>query len=258
MDKTTTRNLMRSLPLALVVALHVVGAVWCLRPVGLASPYHQSLPAAILFPIQISLIAIWLAVQSRLWQRMPWALMAAALVVACYHAVRPHLATEMMTMHVLPGAVVLMVAVRRFAPLPPADATRRLGLRHLLLWTAAVAVLLVLLRGTVVVLYHTFRTATAIEWQPILFSLIIGIEQAFVAALLAILVLRRTFWPWIMPFVLLLLPVISVLESGLFSVLLDYPWYYEWEGLVYGLLQVTILSATLLAWRHSGLLIADT
>jgi hypothetical protein len=245
----------RYVPLAIMIALHLLAAAWCAWTVGL-SVYVKQLPFIVLAPLLITYVAVWLAVQPQLWQRMPYAVVAAALLVAWFHASGPMYIYHIAMLFCLPAGLFQFIVVRSFSGIGSLSWKWRLGVRHLLLWTAAIAISLVLTRSTLSDYYWGLKLDEVRNYLRL--AAIITTEYFLLSTLLTIMTLRRKLWPWLIPFALLLLPATALLEASLISLAFGYPWFFDWEAIFHPGLQMLVLALTLLAWRHSGLLIADS
>jgi hypothetical protein len=125
----------------------------------------------------------------------------------------------------------------------------------LLLWTAAIAISLALTRSTLRDYYGGLKLDEVRDY--LLLAAFTTAEDFLLSTLLAIMTLRRKLWPWLIPFTLLLLPATALLDASLISLAFAFPWFLDWAGMLYLCLQMLVLTLTLLAWRYSGLLIAE-
>ena len=247
----TANSYVRFGPLAAMALVHAAAALAAAPSTG-SDERIEYLVWFVLFPVQFSLIAVWLAVQPSLWQSFPWAIMAAAFLIAWY-LLAPRPDDSYYAWMVLPmpvGATIMGPFFRRYGPgLPPPGA--RFGVRHLLLWITAAAVTLAVVQTTRSIQLKALENILVLGGDLLLLCCWIALEYCVAVPILVFMIRIRRFRRWFPWFVLGYFPVMLMIDAALMSMITSTPFVMDSEGLLYSFLQIALLVATLLAWRQS-------
>lgn len=261
---TTRRSPWRFVPLAVVAVLHAMALSLMFslllglidKDAELSRFLTQTAHdiGVVQFPILLSMIAVWLAVQPVFWRKLPWAIIAATGCLALFMVSPRTWNFEILcrATALLLGAIILCAVTRCFLRFPPRKVSRQLGLQDLLLWITAIAVTIAAIRSSPFEFLPAIRQLEQFGWHNLTFYLLLGAEYLLLAQLLVIMVMRRRLLWWIVPYVLVVFPLVLLLESWLTTLLLGGPMYFDPEAWGYAGAQMIVLAITLLAWRYSG------